>query len=509
MHVIGLTMTLTTSSATSASMSTPRRAPARGARRTARPRARAATPRAANVEDAGENARADVLSGERYDAIVTTTWEATAPFFYPRLALVGALGAGLFLSLPSSVGDVARGGDAGVLIENVVALAACGALATADVRRRNAAVKRLNRELALGKMVVIQRNKFREETMFDLGSLRDVARIAVVYGDASKVEKDLVAATPYRRRLEQSRILVVPVVERSTAVADAGAVADVGPGRWELLRDVVKAWPGAGAGRWLAWPTRNDDWSGFFRRLIGEDTAKQKGGYLTISTSGLVRGSGVGSPNWDVLLSTFPRNRPGNKQDEDAEKAWKKATLDSFEELTAREGSSSARGGGRSAVSQALPSDVPELSTIIAIHEAFYAALDAGDEKVMSQIWAKGRSKRDASSAVKPLVDRGARIDGWDTVLKPDRRPVGIKINDVDVTIEKGVATLTCLETVTNGATLLATQTFEREGDETSDWVLTGHTTIPYGADVVAKVVLRCDCEGCVAVPAKAVASGV
>jgi hypothetical protein len=79
-------------------------------------------------------------------------------------------------------------------------------------------------------------------------------------------------------------------------------------------------------------------------------------------------------------------------------------------------------------------------------------------------------------------------------------------VNDVDVTIEKGVATLTGLETVTNGATLLCTQTFERDGDD-GEWMLTGHTTIPYGADVVAKVVLRCDANGCVALPAKSVAS--
>ena len=71
---------------------------------------------------------------------------------------------------------------------------------------------------------------------------------------------------------------------------------------------------------------------------------------------------------------------------------------------------------------------------------------------------------------------------------------------------KKGVATLTGLETVTNGATLLCTQTFERDGDD-GEWMLTGHTTIPYGADVVAKVVLRCDANGCVALPAKSVAS--
>jgi len=453
------------------------------------------------VEAPSEPSRVDLLSGERFDDATTRTWESRSPFFYPRFALFGALFLGLGLSLPASIGDAARGGDVGVLLENVAGLVACGAAVRFDAGKRKSALMRLQKELALGKMTVIQRNKFREEQTFSLSELRDIARVALVYGDAAKVEKDLVAATPYRRRLEQSRILVVPVVER-TVEASSSPVADVGPGRWELLKDVVKAFPGAGAGRWLAWPTQNDDWAGYFRRLMGESATK--GGYVTISTSGMIRGSGVGAPNWDVLLSTFPRNRPGNREDEEAEKAWKRATLDSSESISGRaEGTEVARGGGRGAISQALPREVPELSGIISLHEDFYRALDAGDETGMKSIWDKSSGR---PSALTPLVEKGARRDGWDVVLKPDRRPEGIKVADVDVTIEQGVATLTGLETVANGATLLCTQTFARENGD-GDWIMTGHTTIPYGQDTVAKVVLRCDSTGCIAVPAKSVAS--
>jgi len=446
-----------------------------------------------------------LLGGAKISEDALAAWEALAPWFYPRAFFGASAFVALACGLPSSASDWARTGSADVFATNAFALAFVGFIGKIDVERRNASVRRVSRAFQLGDVVVAQRNRFREETTFALRDVRGAARVAFVYGDARKVERDLAAATPYRRRLEQSRILVVPVVERAAGGSER---ADVGPGRWELLRDVVRAWPGSGAGRWLAWPTRNDDWSAYFRELMGESEAKATGGYVTISTSGFVRGSGAGSPNWDVLLSTFPRNRPGNKDDEAAEKAWKKATLDSFEELTAREGSSSARGGGRGAVSQALPTDVPELSEIIKIHETFYKALDSGDADAMASVWASGRSRRETSSAVQSLVERGARIDGWGTVLKPDRRPQDIKINDVDVTIERDVATLTCLETVTNGATLLATQTFEREGmSGNGEWALVGHSTIPYGADVVAKVVLRCDSNGCVAVPARAVAS--
>ena len=75
---------------------------------------------------------------------------------------------------------------------------------------------------------------------------------------------------------------------------------------------------------------------------------------------------------------------------------------------------------------------------------------------------------------------------------------------EVDPSVNFAAATVTVLETVANGATLLATQSFEKVNEE---WVLKSHYTIPYGKDTVAKIALRCDERGCVAVPSKAVAS--
>jgi hypothetical protein len=43
-------------------------------------------------------------------------------------------------------------------------------------------------------MQVIQRDKFRNERVFPLISLRRAARVAVVYGDADKVARDLAGA---------------------------------------------------------------------------------------------------------------------------------------------------------------------------------------------------------------------------------------------------------------------------------------------------------------------------
>ena len=471
------------------------------------------------VEDPGERGGFDMFSGGTYLPEVLAIWESSNAFFFPRVILVGCTALGLAGSLPQSIGGLFRGDEDGVvvLLQNLLFFAISAGFTAVDVKQRRQALDRLQRELALGGMQVIQRDKFRNERVFPLESLRQAARVAVVYGDADKVARDLAAATPFRRRLEQSRILVVPVVERRAARdgEERSAVADVGPGRWELLKDVVLAWPGAGAGRWLAWPTRNDAWAGYFRRLLADAGANaEQGGYVTLGVTGQVRGSGVGSPTWDVLLSTFPRNRPGNKADAEAEKAWKSATVDStVGDLGAVTGDDAGRlkdirgeGAARPiGTTLELPTEGPA-GEVLRVHNAFYDALGRGDEARMAEVWepavrVKGEGEE---NAIDRFVSRGAVLDGWGTVLRPDRRPEGLKLSDVDVTVERDQATVTVLETVANGATLLATQSFEKVDGH---WVLKTHYTIPYGKDTVAKIALRCDERGCVAVPSKAVAS--
>ena len=477
-----------------------------------------------DVEDPGERGSVDMFSGLNLTPETLAYWESQNAFFFPRLLLVGMTALGLAASIPQSLGGLFRGDDdaLSVLATNVVFFLLSAGFTAVDLKRRRSALSRLQRELALGDMQVIQRDKFRNERVFPLASLRQAARVAIVYGDAEKVARDLAAATPFRRRLEQSRILVVPVVERSrdrVGESPASAVADVGPGRWELLKDVVLAWPGAGAGRWLAWPTRNDAWAGYFRRLLASAGANAPaGGYVTLGVNGQVRGSGVGAPSWDVLLSTFPRNRPGNARDDAAERAWREATVDG---AVGELGAVDARSGGAEKLRDIrgegaarpigttleLPAEGP-VAEVLAVHNAFYDALGKGDEEGMRATWRP--AERVAAGGIRSpsktseLVSKGARLDGWETVLRPDRRPEGLRLSDVDVTVERDQATVTVLETVANGATLLATQSFERAEEE---WVLRSHHTIPYGKDTVAKIALRCDERGCVAVPAKAVAS--
>ena len=366
------------------------------------------------VEDPGERGSVDMFSGLNLTPEVLTYWESQHAFFFPRLLLFSMTALGLAASVPQSLGGVFRGdADAlSVLATNVLFLVVAAAVTVADLSGRKKELGRLQRELALGDMRVIQRDKFRNERVFPLASLRQAARVAIVYGDAEKVAKDLAAATPFRRRLEQSRILVVPVVERSGMTKTSGnpdGVADVGPGRWELLKDVVQAWPGAGAGRWLAWPTQNDAWAGYFRRLlesagVDDPAARQKlGGYVTLGVTGQVRGSGAGSPSWDVLLSTFPRNRPGNAQDAAAEAAWREATVDSGavgalgavdteEDPAAAEKLRDIRANGAArpiGTVLSLP-DTGAAAAVLRAHDAFYDALARGDEDAMRAAWRPG-----------------------------------------------------------------------------------------------------------------------
>ena len=450
-------------------------------------------------------------------------WESQNAFFFPRLLLVSMTALGLAASIPQSLGGIFRGDDdaVSVLVTNVAFFALAAGFTAFDLKRRRIALARLQRELAIGDMRVIQRDKFRNERVFPLASLRQAARVALVYGDAEKVARDLAAATPFRRRLEQSRILVVPVVERGSrsssresAAADeddpAAAVSDVGPGRWELLKDVVLAWPGAGAGRWLAWPTRNDAWAGYFRRLLESAGVADpaSGGYVTVGVNGQVRGSGVGSPAWDVLLSTFPRNRPGNKADAAAESAWRAATVDggTVEDAAAPGADVRADGAARPiGTTLELPRE-GAAAEVLEVHDAFYAALRAGDVAGMADVWAPAREEREKRR--RGLDEGGVGGGGGDVDGARARRSSRIdgyaaKGARLD---ERDLATVTVLETVANGATLLATQAYERD-PEGGAWTLRSHDTIPYGKDVVAKIALRCDDRGCVAVPAKAAAS--
>ena len=239
--------------------SSPRRATPRRAR-VARDRARGASSRAARrdddvvVERARDDARTDALSGGRFDDATLRTWESRAAWFYPRLTLVGSLALGLALSLPSSIGDAARSGGSAeataALLENAGGLAACRrALAKADADKRRRDLERLQRELGAGEdggdseERVSGGDEVRAGGAAGRGARRGGVRrrgesgarfdrgdaVSTAVGTESHFSRARGRARARGRRRRPSR----------TSVRDGG----------ELLKDVVKAFPGAGAGK--------------------------------------------------------------------------------------------------------------------------------------------------------------------------------------------------------------------------------------------------------------------
>ena len=67
-----------------------------------------------------------------------------------------------------------------VLATNVLFLVVAAAVTVADLKPSGKELGRLQRELALGDMRVIQKDKFRNERVFPLASLRQAARVAIV-----------------------------------------------------------------------------------------------------------------------------------------------------------------------------------------------------------------------------------------------------------------------------------------------------------------------------------------
>ena len=136
------------------------------------------------VEDPGERGSVDMFSGLNLTPEVLTYWESQHAFFFPRLLLFSMTALGLAASVPQSLGGVFRGdADAlSVLATNVLFLVVAAAVTVADLSGRKKELGRLQRELALGDMRVIQRDKFRNERVFPLASLRQAARVAIVYG---------------------------------------------------------------------------------------------------------------------------------------------------------------------------------------------------------------------------------------------------------------------------------------------------------------------------------------
>jgi hypothetical protein len=235
--------------------------------------------------------------------------------------------------------------------------------------------------------------------------------------------------------------------------------------------------------KWLAWPTDSckdsKDWVEYFHDIIsmktkwnGLVTWKNFKNILPSSENkpldsilvtvgsrrkGRVQSAEVGRVRWDVVISTFTKNKLCQTVTDDL-----------------------------------AASKQPGTDAILKIHKSFYAALVKGDAAAVAA-HLKGKDATMTESTT-----TGHKISTWQTVLTSEERK-GLTTTNPIVVVEGDRAWLTCLETAWGeGSAKLVTQKFRKRG---VDWMLVGHRTVPYGqvkAPTVDKSML-CDATGCVA----------
>ena len=371
-------------------------------------------------------------------------FEQDNPWALFLIFTLGSFGLLFAASLPVSIGDAVRGGDWGTAAGNAAVVGLLAVLLQGQVQRRSMQIATMKRELELGDVPIDLPGALGDTRRGTLRNLRGTRRVCLLYGPAPRLAQALTAADVYRRRFAAAGLLVVPVLSSEDDT--------------DALRTL------AGMRLWVTQPVGSARWRGYFEELLGSGAMEA---YVTLGTSGRVRGSGRGTPRWDALLATFPKM-------------------------------------STEAVAKGAATEGPEAEVLLGLHREFYRCIVGGHKGALAELW--GRSGAEGQDGViTALQAKGARLDPWDTVLAPDRRPVGMTITDADVHVAGDDAWVTAVETAPQGATLLATQRFRRSED--GGWLLTRHRTVPWGVDTVAQVVLRCDARGCVAVPAKAATS--
>ncbi|CAJ1329421.1 unnamed protein product [Effrenium voratum] len=316
-----------------------------------------------------------------------------------------------------------------------------GLLFLREREKRTAQLVRLEREYAIGDLTLEFWNVTAPKTC-QLQALRSEKRLVALYGSFQQVTRALHSALPYRRRFEQSDVLILPVCSSLEGSEEAAFGAF---GTETLLRQ---------ARPWLAKARKLRRWRSYFESLLeSKDQRSESGLWVGLNFRGRVFGSDFGAPVWDELLAATPPAAP-------------------------------------------LSSTEPRCSWaegLEAEQERFYQSLCEGDEAAVRAMFAK---IDDAElSSVLQVDGQRSNLSTWDVVLSLQNRPQ-LRTASSDCVISDKTAITTCIEFPVLGPTLLATQTWTREGDI---WRLLSHRSIPYATQTEARVALRCDHRGCIA----------
>lgn len=326
-----------------------------------------------------------------------------------------------------------------------------GGLFVRESGKRTRQLIRLEREYMVGDFLVESTDPATGMIrQLPAAALRKQSRLLILYGKERQLQQALRLAAGYRRRFEQSSIVVV-------AVASSGSAGSAAEAALGGLRGVRAAsgwlWNAAGA----------EEWQDYFEEILQDRGGAQ--GRLTwaaFNLKGRVFGSDFGLPIWDELLAAAPPMRPVRSTE--------------------------------------TPWESPETAELLQMQSKFYHALCSGDESGLTQLFL---SEEDPSLSAQIQVDDASgdtNLSPWSVVLAEGNRPE-LDVSSCDaVVIATGRAMTTCIEFPILGPTLLATQLwFLTEGAEGPAWKLASHRTIPYAPKVEARVALRCDRRGCIA----------
>lgn len=367
------------------------------------------------------------------------------------LFLLGALG-GLFAPFLAP-----KDAEATFYGAALLAVLVFGFLFNRERGKRTAQLVRLQREYSIGDLWLEDEDlRTGASSRVRVREFRSQRRLVLLNGSELQLREALTAGVPYRQRLRQSEVIVVPV--------------SAGDGEGETERAVEAALGGRAAVRassmWLRSPGKLWQWQDYF-----EDLLEDRGGpggrsvWVALNFRGRVIGSSFGAPIWDEVLAALPPRRPLLSTDPTAE------------------------GAGP-----------PE---VLAAQDTFYKALLAGDEATISQLFVP-EDDPELSFAIQTDASGSTNLSGWPVVLAEGARPELIIASRDAVLQNSYEAVTTCIEFPMFGPTLLATQVWRRApsaspGEPCSEWKLLNHRTIPYANQVEARVALRCDHRGCVA----------
>ncbi|KAF6144348.1 hypothetical protein GIB67_024575 [Kingdonia uniflora] len=247
------------------------------------------------------NKSSEISSTAKIRSEVLSPFRTVRMFFYLAFMASGGLG-GLIsttqLIAALTVPNSPNAGNVGEILKSVGidfgAVSLFAFLYYNENNSKNAQLARLSREESLSNLKL----RVDENRVISVGSLRGIARLVVVAGPGDFISECFRSSQQYADELMDRGVLVVPfvtdgnmpVLEFDGSEVEGKMVAIVKRKRlWQL----VPVFPF----EWTSWLDEQ-------KKLA--NVAPEAPVYISLRLDGRVRGSGVGSPSWNILTAQLP-----------------------------------------------------------------------------------------------------------------------------------------------------------------------------------------------------------